>query len=79
MLHDLHGSLHSLLTSLQVPQVAGSFTTAFETAGDQVMQERQALSAALVAELAERCSAGLSQLRGITAMYRMSARPAPTR
>jgi len=26
-----------------------------------------------------RCASGLSQLRGITAMYRMSARPAPTR
>lgn len=60
-------------------QVAHAMESAFEDAVSQLMQERKPLSAAIVTELADRCSAGLSQLRGITAMYRMSARPAPTR
>lgn len=45
----------------------------------EVQKQAAPLTAAVVAQLADRCGAALSQLRGITAMYRMSARPAPTR
>ena len=60
-------------------QAGEAFQAAFERSVKQLRQESEPMVAAVVHELADRCSAGLSQLRGITAMYRMSARPAPTR
>ena len=60
-------------------QAGEVFQEAFSRSMKQLTEESQPITAAVVYELADRCSAGLSQLRGITAMYRMSARPAPTR
>ena len=52
---------------------------AFSEAAGSLRTEGGPLSGSIVVALADRCSAGLAQLRGITAMYRMSARPSPTR
>lgn len=60
-------------------QLLESMRVALAGAIGQVQREAQPAAAAIVKELSDRCSSGLSQLRGITAMYRMSARPAPTR
>ena len=65
--------------SITVMQASEAIQAAFSRSSKQLVEGSQPLLSAVVSELSERCSAGLSQLRGITAMYRMSARPAPTR
>ena len=60
-------------------QASGGVGTAFSEAAESLRAEGGPLSGGIVAATADRCSAGLAQLRGITAMYRMSARPSPTR
>ena len=60
-------------------QASDVFQEAFSGSVKQLIEEAVPIMAAVVRELADRCAGGLSQLRGITAMYRMSARPAPTR
>jgi hypothetical protein len=44
-----------------------------------VAEHASAASAAAAQDLAEQCAAVLKQLRGITATYRMTTRPAPTK
>ena len=63
----------------KILQAAQALQEASQGSVVHLKQEARPITAAIVAELSDSCSAGLSQLRGITAMYRMSARPAPTR
>lgn len=65
--------------SVTFMQASEAIQAAFSRSSKQLVEGSQHLLSAVVSELSERCAAGLSQLRGITAMYRMSARPAPTR
>ena len=60
-------------------QNAETIQAAFSQAVEDLGAWTDALVNGIVAQLAEECSANLTQLRGITAMYRMSARPPPSR
>ncbi len=60
-------------------QAAESIQVAVQEAASGVQSHAQCISQAVAGPLTEKCAAVLSQMRGITATYRMTTRPRPTR
>ncbi|CAL8471248.1 g10790 [Coccomyxa elongata] len=61
------------------PEASEGVRAALLEGASSVASQAAALVRAVIEELTETCSAVLKQLRGITATYRMTTRPAPTK